>query len=106
YSLSLVSPSLKILEKLGLIRNIRGEGREKLYELALSFIEAFNIIIKRYLEQDIKPLIKHLDNIKNPNPRLLKLISEYKQMEMYLSWFGKMINMKKITSEKINKLLG
>jgi len=34
----LVSPSLKILEKLNMIRAIRGKGREKLYELAMSFI--------------------------------------------------------------------
>jgi len=32
YSLSLVSPSLKILEKLNMIRSVRGEGREKLYK--------------------------------------------------------------------------
>ncbi|MCK5333594.1 MAG: hypothetical protein KAJ24_03710, partial [Candidatus Aenigmarchaeota archaeon] len=44
YSLSLVSPSLKILESLNLIRSGRGESREKLYELEVSFIEAFNIL--------------------------------------------------------------
>ena len=108
YSLSLVSPSLKILQKLNLIRSIRGEGREKLYKLALSFIEAFNIIIKRYLEQEVKPLIKNLDTIKdeNKNPKLIKLTSEYKQLEMYFSWFEKIIYMKKITGKKIKKILG
>ncbi|MCK5476463.1 MAG: hypothetical protein KAI55_00920 [Candidatus Aenigmarchaeota archaeon] len=107
YTLSLVSPSLKILESLNLIRSGRGENREKLYELEVSFIEAFNIIIKRQLEHDIKPLIKHLDGIKekNKNPKLLKLTAEYKQIEMYLGWFGKMITMKKITGEKVKKLL-
>ncbi len=108
YTLSLVSPSLKILESLNLIRSIRGEGREKLYELELSFIEAFNIVIKRQLEHDINPLIQHLDRIeeKNKNPKLLRLTAEYKQIEMYLGWFGKMISMKKVTGEKIKKLLG
>ena len=107
YSLSLVSPSLKILESLNLIRSGRGKSREKLYELELSFIEAFNIMIKRQLEHDIKPLIKHLDRIqeKNKNSKLLKLTAEYKQIEMYLGWFGKMITMKKITGEKVKKLL-
>jgi len=108
YSLSLVSPSLKILESLNLIRSIRGTGREKLYELELSFIEAFNILIKRQLKHDISPLINHLDmiNEKNKNPKLLRLTAEYKQLEMYLGWFGKMISMKKITGEKIKNLLG
>jgi len=108
YSLSLVSPSLKILQKLNLIRSIRGKGREKLYGLALSFIEAFNVIIKRYLEQEVEPLIKNLDGIKdeNKNPKLIKLTSEYKQLEMYFGWFEKMIFMKKVTGEKIKRILG
>ena len=107
YTLSLVSPSLKILESLNLIRSIRGKGREKLYELELSFIEAFNILIKRQLEHDINPLIKHLDMIegKNKNPKLLRLTAEYKQLKMYLGWFEKMISMKKVTGEKIKILL-
>ena len=58
YSLSLVSPSLKILEKLNMVRSVRGKGKEKLYELAVSFIEAFNGLVKRFLEQDVKPLIE------------------------------------------------
>ena len=108
YSLSLVSPSLKILESLNLIKSIRGSGREKLYELELSFIEAFNMLIKRQLEHDIKPLIKHLDMVeeKNKNPKLLRLTADYKQIEIYLGWFGKMISMKKVTHEKIKNLLG
>ncbi len=107
YSLSLVSPSLKILEKLNLIRSIRGDGREKLYELAMSFIEAFNVIIKRFLEHDVYPLIKQLDSIKDKdkNPKLTELTSEYKRLGVYLSWFEKMTYMKKVTSEKVKKLL-
>ncbi|MCK5025736.1 MAG: hypothetical protein KAS15_04045 [Nanoarchaeota archaeon] len=108
YSLSLVSPSLRILEKLSMIRSIRGEGREKLYELALSFIEAFNIIIKRFLQNDVQPLIKELEHIKDikKNPKLSRLAGEYKQLETYLNWFEKIIFMKKVTAEKMGKLLG
>jgi DNA-binding transcriptional regulator GbsR (MarR family) len=107
YSLSLVSPSLKILIKLNLIRSIRGEGREKLYEMSKSFIESFNIILKRFLKEDIQPLIAQLESIKqeDSNKKLIKLISEYKQLNQYLGWFEKMIFMKKITGEKINELL-
>jgi DNA-binding transcriptional regulator GbsR (MarR family) len=109
YSLSLVSPSLKILEKLNMVRSIRGKGKEKLYELAMSFIEAFSAIIKRFLETDIHPLIKQLEKVKDTNsknPKLFKLVGEYKQLEMYLSWFEKMILMKKVSAEKIKKILG
>ncbi len=85
-----------------------GKGREKLYELALSFVEAFNVIIKRYLEQEVEPLIKNFDGIKdeNKNPKLIKLASEYKQLGMYFGWFEKMIFMKKVTGEKIKRILG
>ena len=110
YSLSLVSPSLKILEKLNMVRLIRGKGREKLYELASSFIEAFNELIKRFLEQDVKPLIGQLEDIKKipdtKKKRLIKLIKEYKSLEMYLNLFNKLMSMKKTTVEKVSKLIG
>ncbi|MCK4589646.1 MAG: hypothetical protein KAT77_04325 [Nanoarchaeota archaeon] len=111
YSLSLVSPSLKILEKLNIIRSIRGKGKEKLYELAVSFIEAFNGLVKRFLEQDIKPLIKQLEGINeipdaNKKKKLGKLVKEYKSLEMYLGLFNKLMAMKKATAEKVSKLIG
>lgn len=111
YSLSLVSPSLKILDKLNMVKPIRGKGKEKLYELAVSFIEAFNGLVKRFLEQDVKPLIEQLEEvpeIKDANKRnkLVKLVKEYKSLEMYLSLFSKMMFMKKVTADKVNKLIG
>ncbi len=108
YSLSLVSPSLKILDNLNMIRPIRGDGREKSYELALSFIEAFSVMIKRFLHNDIQPLIVGLEHVKDidKNKSLLQLTKEYKQLEIYLSRFEKMISLKKAASEKISNLLG
>lgn len=110
YSLSLVSPSLKILEKLDMIRAIRGKGKEKLYEAAVSFIEAFNELIKRFLEQEVKPLIGQLENINevhdiNKKKKLAKLVKEYKSLEMYLGLFTKLMFMKKATFEKVSKLM-
>ena len=107
YSLSLVSPSLKILEKLNMVRSIRGKSKEKLYELAVSFIEAFNELVKRFLEQDIKPLIETLKEVKevdNTN-KMKRLIQEYKRLEMYLTLFTKLMLMKKVTVEKVRKIL-
>jgi len=107
YTLSLVSPSLKIIEKLGMVRACRGEGRERKYELAMSFIEAFNVIIKRFLQNDVQPLITGLEHIKNvkKKPQLTRLTKEYKRLEIYLGWFEKIIFMKKTTAERIGKLL-
>ncbi len=110
YSLSLVSPSLKILEKLNMVRSIRGKGKEKLYELAVSFIEAFNELIKRFLEQDVKPLIETLEEVKELGNtsrmnKLKRLIQEYKRLEMYLTLFTKIMLMKKATAEKVRKII-
>ena len=110
YSLSLVSPSLKILEKLNMVRSIRGKGKEKLYELAVSFIEAFNELIKRFLEQDVKPLIETLGEVKEvgnttKTSKLRRLIQEYKRLEIYLTLFTKIMIMKKATIEKVRKII-
>ncbi len=110
YSLSLVSPCLKILEKLNMVRPVRGKGKEKLYELAVSFIEAFNELIKNFLEKDIKPLIKTLEEVKELNTstkmeKIKKLIQEYKRLEMYLGLFTKLMLMKKATVVKVRKMI-
>ena len=111
YTLSLVSPCLKILEKLNMVRSIRGKGKEKLYELAVSFIEAFNGLVKRFLEQDVKPLIEQLEDISkikdiNKKNKLAKLVKGYKSLEMYLGLFSKLMFMKKATAEKVRKIIG
>ncbi len=108
YSLSLVSPSLKLLENLNMIKLVRKENKKKLYTQVLSFVEAFNVIIKRFLQNDIQPLIKDLEHLKkfNNNPKISNLIKDYKQLETYLSWFEKTIFLKKISIDKIGRILG
>lgn len=111
YSLSLVSPSLKILEKLNMVRSIRGKGKEKLHELALSFVDAFNELIRRFLEQDVKPLIEQLEDVDEihnieKKKKLIKLVKEYRNLEMYLGLFNKLMTAKKTTAERIGRLMG
>jgi DNA-binding transcriptional regulator GbsR (MarR family) len=111
YSLSLVSPSLKILEKLNMVRSVRGKGKEKLYQLAMSFIEAFNVMIKRFLEQDLKPLIGQLDKASkrsniNKKKKFMNLMKDYRSLEIHLNLFSKLTSMKKKTVERISKLVG
>ncbi len=108
YSLSLVSPSLKILEGLNMVRKIRGDGREKLYELTSSFIETFHLMIKRFLETEIKPLVELLNEYSKTNKannNLKQLTKEYRQLESQLRWFDKLGGLKKISSEQIEKIL-
>lgn len=108
YSLSLISPSLKMLEGLNMVRSLRGDGREKLYEPIVSFIELFNMMMMNLLEQDIRPIISELESVKGDikkKKKLAQLIREYKRLEFYLTMFEKVIVMRKVTEEKVKKLL-
>ncbi|MGV8171109.1 MAG: GbsR/MarR family transcriptional regulator [Candidatus Woesearchaeota archaeon] len=98
YSLSLVSPSLTILEKYDMIKSVRGNSKEKLYETKTLFIGGFRALVKGFLEQDIKPLIEDLENTKgiDKNPKLLKLMSEYKRLRWYFDTFEKVKCIRKI----------
>lgn len=92
YTLSLVSPSLKIIENMDMVRSIRFGNKERLYESKTSFMDGFRILIKRFVEKDIKPLIEELEKTKGirKNLNLLKLITEYKKLEYYLAMSEKM----------------
>ncbi|OIO62944.1 hypothetical protein COT48_02040 [Candidatus Woesearchaeota archaeon CG08_land_8_20_14_0_20_47_9] len=108
YSLSLVSPSLKILEKLDMVRSIRGQGKEKLYEQAVSFVEAFGTLIKRFVEQDVKPLIAQLEGVSktvNATKRrnLRKLAREYRHLEEGLRAFSSEGLVKSMAPEKVGR---
>ena len=109
YSLSLVSPSLKILEGINMVRQKRGKGKEKVYELTASFVESFHLMITRFVKREFKPLIELLEDhvkIDKSNKQLIQLTKEYKQLEMHLEWFGKIASLKKITKENVKNLIG
>ena len=92
-------------------KQIRGKGKEKLHELALSFVDAFNELIRRFLEQDVKPLIEQLEDVDEihnieKKKKLIKLVKEYRNLEMYLGLFNKLMTAKKTTAERIGRLMG
>ena len=103
YTLSLVSPSLRILEENNRIRKTKGKGKERLYTLNGLFIEAYSAVMQKTLERDIKPVIDELSeyNKKNKNKKLSVLISEYKRMEFYLQIFIKISKMKELALGKL-----
>jgi len=62
------------------------------------FIGGFRALVKGFLEQDIQPLIEDLENTKDidKNPKLLKLMSEYKRLRWYFDAFEKLKCVKRI----------
>jgi DNA-binding transcriptional regulator GbsR (MarR family) len=108
YSLSLISPSLRILETNGLIAKMRGIKKERLYVATSDFVYAFNLFIKLFLERDIKPLISDLESLKGSglkNRKIDRLISDYRRVEVFFGLYDKMYRIKKNTSEKVKKIV-
>jgi DNA-binding transcriptional regulator GbsR (MarR family) len=107
YTLSLVSPTLKILENTQRVTKVRGEGKERLYELNGSFIDTFGAMMNRIIERDLRPVIEELkkSNLKNKK-KISSLIAEYQMMESHLMILMKLINAKKATYQKIKRLIG
>lgn len=106
YSLSLVSPSLKLLEQTNTIRPVKN-GRGNKYELTGSFTETFSGMIYRFMEHDVKPLIdklEHADVDEKSKQKVQHLVKEYKDFEGCLSTFIKILNMRKVALSKIKKL--
>ncbi len=109
YSLSLVSPSLALLKNRGLIRVVEKRNREKLYSATTSFLEAFEKLLKNFMESDIEPIIATLSNAKGKSAekRLQKLSGEYKKMLLFSQFFSGLINAKRTLSpNQLKKLLG
>jgi DNA-binding transcriptional regulator GbsR (MarR family) len=108
YTLSLVSPNLKILEELEISKKERGIGKEKIYRINVSFIELFNKMIERFLKQDILPFIDELDQAKDKNPEKKKIIEkiskDYKKVEKYMCLFEKIAYMNRLKEKKLDKL--
>ena len=109
YSLSSVSPSLTILEKWGLIAVVEKRNREKLYKATLSFLEAFEKILRNFMELNIEPVIAMLSEVKDKETkkRLQALLNEYKKTLLLSKFFLSLIKAKKALSlEQLKKLLG
>ncbi len=108
YSLSLISPSLTILGKWGLIRVVEKRGREKLYNATTSFLEAFEKLLKNFTEDEIEPIIETLSQTgnKKARKRMRVLASECKKMLLFSQFFSGLIKAKRTLSlEQLKKSL-
>jgi len=108
YSLSLVSPSLTILKNWGLIGVVEKRGREKLYAVTTSFLDAFEKLLKNFMEMNIEPIIATLSSAKgNKTKKKIQILTgEYKKMLLFSQFFSAVINAKKTLSpQQVKKLL-
>jgi len=109
YSLSLVSPTLRILESQRMVRSFRGEGKERLYEPVVNFIEGASIMVTEFLERDVRPGLKSIDMIDKSElgrkKNLVKVAKSFKRLEVVLTSLEKMLLMRRATHNKIRRLL-
>ena len=109
YSLSLVSPSLRSLEEMGMVRASRSEGKERLYEPAVSLTEAFSILVARFVERDVKPLADALfaagEKELSAKRSLMGALREYRRLEFVLNQVKNIMVMKRATEERLRELL-
>lgn len=84
-AVSLVSPSLNLMENLGLVSIIGKNGREKQYGSVQSFISVFEKLVKNFIEKEVNPLIKLINNNMNrieekeTKQRFENMLTEYKK---------------------------
>ncbi len=103
YSLSLVSPSLAFLEKMGLISVVGRRGKERLYRATSSFLEAFEKILNNFVQSSVEPVIELLSRTKEAGSertkkRLEEIINEYKKAVILSNFFLWLIKTKKALS--------
>ena len=111
YSLSLVSPSLAFLEKMGLISVVGRRGKERLYGATSSFLEAFEKILGNFVQLSVEPVIELLSKAKeagneHTKKKLENIINEYKKAVILSNFFLWLIKTKKaLTVKQLIKVL-
>jgi len=91
YSVSSVSSSLSVLERLGLVTAIKKSGRKRLYSVIGSFIDLVERLLEDYVYHQLASTVKFLErNISKFNSRskrnIEKIVNEYRRLR------GELIN--------------
>lgn len=99
YSLSLVSPSLNLMERLGFVSIVGKSGKEKQYGAVPSFIITFEKIVRNFISKEVDPLINLLQtninsmNDENTKKRFQDMLTEYQiageSIKMLAKFIGK-----------------
>ena len=85
YSVSSVSSSLLVLERLGLVTAIKKSGRKRLYSVVGSFIDLVERLLEDYVYHQLASTVKFLErNISKFNSRskrnIEKIVNEYRRL--------------------------
>jgi len=97
YSRGLVSRSLRELKKGPMIR-VEREGREIRYLVNTSLTESFGELLKRFLAENVKPMIELLstsqDKIGNAKVKetFTAVLHEYRKLNLAVLLFSKIMN--------------
>jgi DNA-binding transcriptional regulator GbsR (MarR family) len=97
YSRGLISRCLKVLKR-GPMIEVKREGREIRYSVNTSLTDSFGELLKRFLADNIKPMIELLstsqDKIGDANVKetFHALINEYKKLNLAVLLFSKIID--------------
>lgn len=108
YSLSLISPTLKILVNLDMARIQKGNNKENTYELTSTLNDAFSGMMKRFLERDVKPLVAKLEDISGAYPdnkNVKRSLDEYVKLESSIGILCKVLVADRAKLDKIEKIL-
>ncbi len=97
YSRGLVSRSLKVLKR-GPMIAVKREGREIRYSVNTSLTESFGELLKRFLAENIKPMIELLstnrDKISDAKVRetFSAVLHEYRKLNLAVLLFSRIMN--------------
>jgi len=92
YSVALVSSSLSRLEDLGLVASVGRRGKKRLYRAVLSFIDALENFLTRFVDTELTPTVNLLSRriyeIKEEKQRLNagRILEEYKKAIAFLTY--------------------
>ena len=84
-AVSLVSPSLNLMENAGLVSITGKNGREKQYGAVPSFIVTFDKLVRNFIEKEVNPLVNLIDSNINSikdgdtKKRFENMLIEYKK---------------------------
>ena len=96
-AVSLVSPSINLMDNLGFVSITGKNGREKQYGAVPSFIVTFDKIVRNFIDKEVNPLVNLLDSninlIKDDNTkkRFENMLIEYKKAGESIRMLSKFI---------------
>ncbi|MBC7114343.1 MAG: MarR family transcriptional regulator [Archaeoglobi archaeon] len=93
YSKGLVSRTLAKMRELGMVE-VERNGRELIYSLRFSLPSILSLMVERFLEEDIRPILENLSEIEWDGDRRRKLermLKEYSALSTAIKSFSSIL---------------